>query len=93
MLHVFCNDFQVFSGVFASVSDACFKCFICCLLYVQLLHLDVSNVDQVLYMGCAWKVAGGVGDVRDGMGPLLGRSLTRCASTIRALAPQIGRPC
>jgi hypothetical protein len=26
---MFYNGFQVFLGVFASVSDACFKCFIC----------------------------------------------------------------
>jgi hypothetical protein len=27
---------------------------------LQLLHLDVSKVDQVLHMGCAWKATGGV---------------------------------
>jgi hypothetical protein len=32
-----CNDFQMFLGVFASVSDACFKCFICFLLYVAIV--------------------------------------------------------
>jgi hypothetical protein len=31
MLHMFA---MVFKGVFASVLDACFKCFICLLLYV-----------------------------------------------------------
>ena len=30
----FAMTFQVFLGVFASVSNACFKCFICLLLYV-----------------------------------------------------------
>ena len=30
----FAMAFQVFSGVFASVSDACFKCFICLQMYV-----------------------------------------------------------
>ena len=29
-----CNGFQMFLEVFASVLDACFKCFICLLLYV-----------------------------------------------------------
>jgi len=29
-----CNDFQVFSGVFASISDACLKWFICLQMYV-----------------------------------------------------------
>jgi hypothetical protein len=28
-----CNNFQVLSGIFASVSDACFKCFICLQMY------------------------------------------------------------
>jgi len=34
-------------SVFASVSDICFKCFICLLLYVAsvTLHLNVSKVD------------------------------------------------
>ena len=34
MLHIFAMVFKCFSGVFASVLDACFKCFICHLLYV-----------------------------------------------------------
>jgi hypothetical protein len=38
MLHMFCNSFHLFLSVFASVSDACFKGFICLLLYVALLH-------------------------------------------------------
>jgi hypothetical protein len=32
-----CNDFQMFLGVLASVLDACFKCFICLLLYVTIV--------------------------------------------------------
>jgi hypothetical protein len=37
---MFCNVFfQVFSGVFASVLDACFKCFIC-------LQTHVANVSS-----------------------------------------------
>jgi hypothetical protein len=32
--YVFCNGFLVFLGVLASVSDACFKCFICFQTYV-----------------------------------------------------------
>jgi hypothetical protein len=43
------------------VSDACLKCFICPFFMLQLLHLDVSNVDLVFHMGCAWKEAGCVG--------------------------------
>jgi hypothetical protein len=34
MLRMLLQWFQVFSGVFASVSDACFKCFICLQTYV-----------------------------------------------------------
>jgi hypothetical protein len=63
-----CNDFQMFSGVFASVSDACFKCFICLFFMLQLLHMDVSKVDRVVHMGCAWKEASGADDVQGGMG-------------------------
>jgi hypothetical protein len=61
-----CNGFQVFLGVFASVSDACFKCFICLLCMLQLLHPDVSKVDRGMHMGCAWEAAGSAGDVRGG---------------------------
>jgi hypothetical protein len=34
MLHIFAMVFKCFSDVFASVSDTCFKYFICLLLYV-----------------------------------------------------------
>jgi len=34
MLRMFYNGFQVFLGVFTSVSDSCFKCFICLQTYV-----------------------------------------------------------
>jgi hypothetical protein len=70
-----CNGFQMFLGVSASVSHACFKCFICFFM-LQLLHLDVSKVDRVLHMGCTWEAAGGADDVRGSAGPLLVRSLT-----------------
>jgi len=33
MLHMFAMVFKIFLGIFASVSNACFKCFICLLLY------------------------------------------------------------
>ena len=49
---------------------------------LQLLHLDVSKIDRMLYMEYVWEAAGGadnilggVGDVRNGVGPLLVRSL------------------
>jgi hypothetical protein len=45
-----CNSFQVFLGVFASVSDACFKCSIYLYSMLQVLYLDISKVDRVLHM-------------------------------------------
>jgi hypothetical protein len=46
-----CNDFQMFSGVVSSVSEACFKCFICFQTYAAtILHLDVLKVDRVLHI-------------------------------------------
>jgi hypothetical protein len=49
--------FQLFfKRVFTNVSYV----FFCTL---QLLHLDVSKIDRVWYMGCAWEVAGGADDV------------------------------
>jgi hypothetical protein len=64
------NGFQVFSDVFASVSNACYKCFIGLLLYVlQVLHLDILKVNQMLHIEYAWEAEGGLrgshaGDVR-----------------------------
>jgi hypothetical protein len=51
MLRMFCNGFQMFSGVFASVSDACFKCFIYLLLYIANVASECSKIDlNVAYM-------------------------------------------
>jgi hypothetical protein len=50
---------------------------------LQLLHLDVLKIDQVLYTRCAREAAGGVDDVRGGVDPLQVcslASLTRYAS-------------
>jgi hypothetical protein len=75
---------NVFLAFFVNVSDACssVSCdhvFICTL---QLLLVYVLKVDRVLHMECVWKAAGStddiwgsVGDVRNGAGPLLVRSL------------------
>jgi hypothetical protein len=43
-----CNSFKYFSGIFVSISDACFKCFISVFFMLQLLHLDVLKVDQIV---------------------------------------------
>jgi hypothetical protein len=47
-----CNGFQVFSGVFATIQMHVFKCFICLLLYVANLYLNISKIDQMLHMEC-----------------------------------------
>jgi hypothetical protein len=51
VLHIFVMIFKYFSGIFASVSDVCFKCFINLFLMLQLLHLGVSKVDWVIAHG------------------------------------------
>jgi hypothetical protein len=53
----------------------------------QLLHLDVSKVDQVLHMGFAWEAASGAENVQGSARPLLVRSLAPCVDTVRTLAP------
>jgi hypothetical protein len=53
MLHIFALVFKCFSAIFASVSDVCFKCFICLFFILQLLHLNISKVNRVLHMGYA----------------------------------------
>jgi hypothetical protein len=46
----FVKVFQVFLSVFASVSNACFKCFIFFRRMLQNLHLNVLKIDRMLYM-------------------------------------------
>jgi hypothetical protein len=75
MLHMFAMVFKCILGVFVSVSDACFKCFICLFLMLQLLHLNISKVDQVLHMGYMQKAAGGAHNIWGGVDPLLVHSL------------------
>jgi hypothetical protein len=72
MLHMFAMIFKCILGVFASVSDACFKYFICLFLTLQLLHLNVSKIDQVLHMGCMPKAAGGAHNIWGARGPTVG---------------------
>ena len=47
----FSMAFQVFSGVFASVSDTCFKCFICLQTYVANASSGYFKIDRVLLLG------------------------------------------
>jgi hypothetical protein len=39
---------------------------------LQQFYLNVSKVDRVLHIGCAWKAANSMGDVRGGMGDVWG---------------------
>ena len=56
VLSGYCVCLQWFSSVFASVSS----------VFRHVLHLDVSKVDRVLHMGCAWEAADDVDDVGGG---------------------------
>jgi len=47
---MFTMVFNCFSYVFASVSDACFKCFICLQTYVSNVVGCFLKVDQILHM-------------------------------------------
>jgi hypothetical protein len=49
------NAFHVFLQVF-QIHVSSFSSFFFCML-----HLDVSKVDQVLHMGCAWEAASSAG--------------------------------
>ena len=57
MLYMFAMGFKCFSGVFARVSDAFFKCFICLLLYVPNVasrsfnnRSDVAHVAMIIHV-------------------------------------------
>jgi hypothetical protein len=45
-----CNGFQLFSCVFASVSETCFKYFICLQTYVASIASGCYKVDWVLHL-------------------------------------------
>jgi hypothetical protein len=64
MLRIFCNDFQVFLAVFASVSDTYFRCFICLQTYVASVASGCFksrfNVAQVATCCSCWRVRGAV---------------------------------
>ena len=73
-LIVFQSFSQVFQMLVSSVSSVFFS-------MLQLLHLDVSKVDPVLHIGCAWETADGVGDVRGWRGTTIG-ALPPCAGSV-----------
>jgi hypothetical protein len=68
MFVMFLNVFQPFLQVVQTLVLSVLSIFFSML---QLLHLDVSKVDRVLYMRCAWKAAGGANDVRGGVANLM----------------------
>jgi hypothetical protein len=86
--YMFAVVFKCFSGVFASVSDVYFKCFICLLCMLQLLHLDVSKdrsgVAHGICVGSDWRCEQRLVRRRPATRTLahkpdaLGCSLTRC---------------
>jgi hypothetical protein len=53
--------FQMFLQVFQMHVSSVLSVFFC---MSQVLYLDVSKVDQVLHIGCAWEAGGGVSDPR-----------------------------
>jgi hypothetical protein len=80
---MFAVVFKCFSGVFASVSDACFKCLIYLLLYVATVasgyfksRSGVAHRIRVGSGGGEDDVRGSVGDVRVAQATLKVRSLT-----------------
>jgi hypothetical protein len=92
--------FHLFQMNVASVLSGCCKKVDMNIAYtcmLQLLYLNVSKVDQVLHMGCAWEVVGGTDDVWGGMGDVRrggttgvsepdGRSLAPCTGSVQTLA-------
>jgi hypothetical protein len=92
---IFAMVFKCFSGVFVSISNACFKCFICLLLYVASVVSEFSKVDQGVANGmCVGSRRGAsdprASDVWGGVGLLLGRSL---ASPMLLGALALQTPC
>jgi hypothetical protein len=53
-----CNDFQVFSGIFASVSNAFLSVSFVFFCMLQVVHLNILKVDLMLRIGCAWEMEG-----------------------------------
>ena len=85
--------FKCFSAPFASALDGCFKCFICLLLYVASVLSEFFKVDHVvayrIHVGSGRRASsprtwsGSEGHVQGDAGPLLERSLIRCAGNVR----------
>ena len=63
MFHVFAMVSSVFRR-FRKCFRRLFQVFHVFFCLLQLLHLDVSKINQVLHVGCTWEAVDGVGDVR-----------------------------
>jgi hypothetical protein len=60
MLRMFAMVLKCFSSAFVSVSNACFKCFICLQMYVVgAVSRCFKKKIRMLYTGYAWKAGGG----------------------------------
>jgi hypothetical protein len=89
----FSNVFQTFSQMFQTLVSSVS----CPFFMLQLLYLDVSKIDWMLHMRCAWEVANGTGDVQGTTRAhcwctrlptrCASRLLSSCADTVRTLAP------
>jgi hypothetical protein len=98
-----CNCFQIFLGVFTSVSDSCFKCFIYLILYVATIiytcfkcRSGVAHGMCIKSGGWRGRRLGGVGDVWSGAGDVWAAwahcwcAHSRARRARRSLAPYVG---
>jgi hypothetical protein len=104
MLHIFAMVFKCFLGIFASVSDACLKCFIYLLLYVATIafrcfksrssvHWDARGKRPAAQttFGAAWAMSRVAQDHYWCAPSRVQRvrcSFAPCANSIRTLAPR-----
>jgi hypothetical protein len=84
-------NFQVFSGVFASVSDECFKCFICLYTYVTNVlfryfksRSDISHVVMAPVTDHSLPFVRELSDQRHGLSWITGSSGARSPKTMQS---------
>jgi hypothetical protein len=73
MLHKFVMVFKCFLGVFASVLDVCFKCFIYLLLYVVTIAYEYLKSRSGVAHGIRVGAVGGASNVRGDASDVWGR--------------------
>jgi hypothetical protein len=85
-----CNDFQLFSGIFISVLDALFKCFICVLLYVAIVSFGCfknrPGVAHGMRVGSGWRHGKRSGQHGQRLGVARARCCSACSRARRARA-------